>query len=151
MKRLILSIVLVLFASCMMFGQAKKTADQNAVQEITALENAWNEAMQKHDVSFYERNMADSYIGADEDGVVRDRAALIAQVKKSVSKIESISSDNFKVQIYGDTAVATAVSIIKGTNKAKNIDGRYPYTDVWIKLGGRWQCVASHVSKISSK
>lgn len=152
MKRLILSIVLVLFASCMVFGQAKQTAVQNAVQEITALEYAWNDAIQKHDASFYERNMADSTTGTDEDGVVKDKATFIANAKKSVAKIESISFDKFKVQVYGDTAVATGVNAIKGTNvKGKDMTGKYPFTDTWIKLGGRWQCVASHNSKMPSK
>jgi ketosteroid isomerase-like protein len=151
MKRLILSIVLLLFASCLVFGQAKQTAVQNAVQEITALENAWNAAMQKHDASFYERNMADSTIGTDEDGVVMDKATFIANAKKSVSKIELPLFEKFKVQVYGDTAVATGVNILKGTNKGKDISGKYPFTDTWIKLGGRWQCVASHNSKMPSK
>ncbi len=152
MKRLILSIVLVIFASCLVFGQAKQTAVQNAVQEITALENAWNDAIQKHDASFYERNLADSTIGTDEDGVVMDKATFIANAKKSVGKIESISFDKFKVQVYGDTAVATGINAIKGTNfKGKDMTGKYPFTDTWIKLGGRWQCVASHNSKMPSK
>ena len=69
MKRLILSIVLVLLASCLVFGQAKPTAGQNVAQEITALENAWNEAAQKYDVSWFERNLADSYVYTSADGV----------------------------------------------------------------------------------
>lgn len=152
MKKLLLLIILVPFACCLVFGQAKQSAAQNAVQEITALENAWNTAMQKHDASFYEHNMADSTIGTDEDGVVTDKAAFIANAKKSVSKLESLSFERFKVQVYGDTAVATGVNVIKGTNpKGKDISGKYPFTDTWIKLGGRWQCVASHNSKLPSK
>jgi hypothetical protein len=39
MKRLMIMIVLMLFVSCLIFGQTKQTAGQNVVQEITALEN----------------------------------------------------------------------------------------------------------------
>lgn len=151
MKRLILSIVLVLFAACLVFGQAKQTAVQNAVQEITALENAWNEASQKYDVSWFEKYLADSYTGTDEEGKVFDKAMITANVKNKVSKIEAVSNENVKVQSYGDTAVATGIYVVKGTSKGKDNSGKYPWTDTWIKLNGRWQCVAGHNSKLPPK
>jgi len=70
MKRLMFVIVLMLLVSCVSFGQANKSAGQNVVQEITALENAWIEAAQKHDVSWFEKYLADSYTGTDEEGKV---------------------------------------------------------------------------------
>jgi ketosteroid isomerase-like protein len=51
-----------------------------------------------------------------------------------------------KVQVYGETAVTKGVYVIKGTFKGKDVTGKYPYTDVWVKIGGRWQCVADHLS-----
>lgn len=151
MKRLIMSFVLVLLVSCLSFGQAKKSAGQNVVQEITALENAWNEAAQKHDVSWFEKYLADSYSGTDEDGKVSDKAMEIANVKNKLSKIEAISNENVKVQSYGDTAVATGITVVKGTYKGKDNSGKYPWTDTWIKLNSRWQLVAGHNSKLPAK
>jgi ketosteroid isomerase-like protein len=151
MKRLILSIILVLFASCLVFGQAKQTAAQNAVQEITSLENAWNNASQKYDIGWFERNLADSFHGTDEDGVVTDKATVISNVKNKAGKIDSLSMENLKVQVYGDTAVATAMNVVKGIYKGKDVSGKYMFTDTWIKLGGRWQCVATHSSRLVSK
>jgi ketosteroid isomerase-like protein len=144
-------LVLMLIVSCLIFGQTKQATGQNTAKEITALENAWNDAVQKYDVSWFERNIADSYIGTDENGIVQDKAATIAEVKDKVSKIESIYNEAFKVQAYGDTAVATGIYVLKGTHKGKDSSGRYPFTDTWVKLAGRWQCVASHNSKIPSK
>lgn len=156
MKRLILSIVLVLFASCLVFGQAKPKqavtpAGQNVVQEITALENAWIEAAHKYDVAWFERNLADSYINTSSDGVIEDKAAAIANVKNKVDKFESFSYEGLKVQAYGDTAVATGITVQKSTYKGKDSSGKYSWTDTWVKLNGRWQCVAEHVSKLPPK
>jgi ketosteroid isomerase-like protein len=152
MKRLMVAIVLVLVVSCPIFGQTKPPAGQNAVQEVTALERAWQEAGPKYDVSWYERNIADSYIGTDENGVVSNKAAMIADVKNKAFKAESYTMENLKVQAYGDAAVATGISVIKkGVYKGKDASGEYPWTDTWVKIGGRWQCVASHSSKIVSK
>jgi len=147
------AVLLMLFFPCLILGQTKQAAGQNAVKEIAALENAWNDAMQKHDVPWYERNLADSFIGTDENGKVLDKAGTIADFKtqSKVSRIESSSFENFKVQTYGDATVATGISVIKGTHEGKDSSGKYPFTDTWIKLAGRWQCVASHNSKIPSK
>ena len=151
MKRLILSIVFMLFASCLIFGQAKQ-APGNAVQEITALENAWNDASQKYDIPWFEHNFADSCILTDEDGIVKDKAKVIADAKNKLAKLESLSFEALKVQLYGDTAIATGVYVIKkGTYKGKDVSGKYPFTDTWIKIGGRWQLVADHNSKLPAK
>jgi hypothetical protein len=151
MKRSILVIILLLFPFYPVFGQTNQPATQNVEQEITALENAWNDAAQKYDVSWFENNLTDSYIGTDEDGVVVDKAKVISDVKSRASKIEVLSIEKLKIQIYGDTVIATGVYIFKGTYKDKDISGKYPYTDTWIKLGGIWQCVAAHNSKLPSK
>jgi ketosteroid isomerase-like protein len=150
MKRLMFSIVLMLLVSFVSFGQANKSAGQNVVQEITALENAWNEASQKYDVSWFEKHLADSYVGTDEEGKISDKAMVTERVKNKVAKIEAVSNENVKVQLFGDTAVATGIYVVKGIYKGKDNSGKYPWTDTWIKLNGRWQCVASHNSKLPS-
>jgi ketosteroid isomerase-like protein len=155
MKKTAVAVFLVLAVSSVIFGQAKSPqaspAGQNASQEVSALEKAWINASMKHDVAWFEKNIADSFIGTDENGVVQDKAAMIADVKNQVSKIESTFYENLKVQVYGDAAVATGISVTKGTSKGKDNSGKYPWTDTWIKKGGQWQCVASHSSKIVAK
>ncbi len=151
MKRIVISIVLVLLGCCLALGQAKQATGQSVVQEITALENAWIQAGMKYDVAWFEQNLADSYIGTDEDGVVWDKAGIVANVKNKVQKTESVSYEKLKVQPYGTTAIATGVTVTKGTFKGKDISGKYPWTDTWVKLNGRWQCVAGHNSKLASK
>jgi hypothetical protein len=151
MKGLTLSIFLMLLASCLSFGQAKKSAGQNVAQEITALENAWLDAERQYDVSWFERNLPDSYHNTDEIGVVSDKATTIADVKNKALKIETYSYEGLKVQAYGDTAVATGIAVFKGTYKGKDASGKYPWTDTWVKLAGRWQLVAGHSSKLPTK
>jgi len=53
--------MMTLFASCMSFGQVKPATGQRAVAVITTLENAWNDASQKYDVSWFERNILKKY------------------------------------------------------------------------------------------
>jgi|WetSurMetagenome_2_1015567.scaffolds.fasta_scaffold99754_3 ketosteroid isomerase-like protein len=149
MKRLMIAIVLMLIVPCLIFGQTKPTEEQNAVQEVTALERTWSEAESHGDVAWFERHFADSYIGTDALGGVSDKVSMIAGVKNKVAKIDSTSTESLKVQVYGDAAVATSIEVVKkGTYKGKDAAGKYRWTDTWIKLAGRWQCVASHGSRI---
>jgi ketosteroid isomerase-like protein len=156
MKTLSVAVVLAVALPCLVLGQAKPkqavpSAGESAIQEVTGLERAWMDASRQHDVAWFERNLAASCILTDENGVVTDKAAMIADVKAGANQIESSSYENLKVQAYGDTVVATGVSVTKGTYKGKDNSGQYPWTDTWVKRGGQWQCVASHNSKIVPK
>jgi ketosteroid isomerase-like protein len=156
MKTLGVAVVLAVAIPCLVLGQAKPkqavpSAGASAIQEVTALEVAWIDASRQHDVAWFERNVAASCILTDENGVVTDKAAMIADVKAGASQIASSSYENLKVQVYGDTAVATGISVTKATYKGKDNSGKFPWTDTWVKSGGQWQCVASHSSKIVPK
>ncbi len=151
MKSICVSVLLMLLLPCLIFGQAKPTAGQNVIQEIAALENAWAEAAIKHDVLWFERNIADGFVMTDEDGVMTDKAAILQWVKGKLNNYSSFFHENLKVKVYGDTAIATGIASIKGTFKGKDSTGKYPWTDTFVKVGGKWQCVASHNSKLPSK
>jgi len=151
MKKTLGAVALSLVLVCQIFGQTKPPGGQNAVQEVTALEQAWLDAARQYDVSWYERNIADTFINTDENGVVTDKAATISDVKNKASKYESISYESLKVQAYGDAAVAGGIYIQEGTYKGKDNSGKYSFTDTWVKLAGRWQCVSEHISKLVSK
>ena len=151
MERIAAAVALLLLLACLIFGQTKPPAAQNAVQEVTALEKAWYDAARQYDVSWFERNLADTMVNTDENGVVTDKATMIADAKSKANKYESLSYEGLKVQVYGDAAIATGINLVKGTYKGKDNSGKYAWTDAWVKIAGRWQCVASHGSKIVTK
>ena len=67
--------------------------------------------------------------------MVTDKATVISNVKNKAGKLDSLSMENLKVQVYGDTAVANAMNAVKGIYKGKDVSGKYMFTDTWIKLG----------------
>jgi hypothetical protein len=95
--------------------------------------------------------LADSYIGTGADGVVSDKATVISRIKEKANKFDTFSIESMQVQPYGDAAVATGISVLKGTRKRKDISGRYEWTDTRVKIGGRWQAVAEHGSIIAAR
>jgi hypothetical protein len=152
MKKLIVAMVLVMVASCLIFGQAKAPQKSTAAeQELMKLEKDWGDAAIKRDLSYFERNLADEYTGTDFEATIWTKASSIAALKSGEDVVTSAVVDDMKVRIYADTAVITGRSTVKEQLKGKDITGQYRWTDTWIKRDGRWQCVASHSSKIISK
>jgi ketosteroid isomerase-like protein len=156
MKRLSIVAILMVALPCLAFGQAaaQKAAPakgQTAEQEVSALERAWLDASLKYDVAWFERHMADTLVNTDEEGIVTGKAAMVADVKSHASTYETLTYDDLKVRAYGDTAVATGISVWKGTKNGKPDSGRSQWTDTWIKRAGQWQCVASHGTMIVKK
>jgi hypothetical protein len=53
-----------------------------------------------------------------------------------------------KVQVYGNTAVATYRTTDKGKYKDFDISGQFRWIDVFVKQSGGWQVVATQGTKL---
>jgi ketosteroid isomerase-like protein len=91
-------------------GEMGGTADQ-----VKKLEMEWAQATVKSGAAAVDQYEADDIFDTDPGGRVTDKA----QDKKDLSsgdlKFESITPSDLKVHVYGNTAVATGTSTIKGT------------------------------------
>ena len=149
MKRPILAVSLAVMALAVAVQAqtAPQTQAGSDEQELIRMENDWLQAFFKNDGAFADRFLAEDYLGTDEHGDVRDKAQEIAEIKAGAHLSTSGVLDNIKVRVYGDAAVVTGRHIMKGLFQGKEYRSPYLWTDIFIKRGGRWQCVASHVSK----
>jgi ketosteroid isomerase-like protein len=153
MKRVAIAVcvVLLVFAVAIIAQTPAKPKSGSVEQELIKLENEWGDAVLKKDIAFLERIYAEGFIFTDEDGVVWTGAQDIANLKSGDYVYTSFVSDNMKVHVYGDTAIVFGRNTIKGQYKGKDISGQSQWTDTWIKRSGRWQCVATHSSRIAQK
>jgi len=149
MKRIAFAVGVVVFV----FGVAilAQTQSESMEQELMRLENAWNDALVKHDWAFLDQILADDYTSTERDGNVSTKALGMANLKSGETVIISAVADDFKVRVYGDAAVINFRLTYKNQVQGKESTGQDQITDVWIKRGGRWQCVASHSSQIAQK
>ena len=149
MKRLALAvnltvIALAVAAQAQVPAQTRTGSDEQA---LIKMENEWLQAFFANDGAFADRFLADDYLGTDEHGDMKDKAQKIAEIKGGAHLSTSGVLDNLRVRVYGDAAVVTGRRIMKGLFQGKEYRSPYLWTDIFIKRGGRWQCVASHVSK----
>ena len=119
-------------------------------KDVAALEQQWLQSQKTNNPDLVAPLIADKFIGTGADGKVTDRAQLLAAAKGS--KYDSMEYEDVKVTAFGNTAIATGASRVKGTDETgKPMDTHVRWTDTWVKMAsGKWQCVASHVSLIKS-
>jgi ketosteroid isomerase-like protein len=153
MKRIAfaLSVMVLVFAVAIQAQTPAQTEVEHATQELITLENGWNDALVKHDWAFLDQILADDYITTDSDGVVSTKVQEIAKLKSGEITVTSAVADDFRVRVYGDAAVVTFRYTDKSQSKGKDTSAQERITDTFIKLAGRWQCVAEHVSRIAQK
>lgn len=129
------------------------TTEAEALQKITQLYKEWDAADVKADVAALDRILADEYLGTGPEGTVESKAKVLAELKSGEVKIQSALSDDIKITVYRNTAVATGRWTANGKDVAKNKTwgGVHRFTDTWVFRDGRWQVVADHWSKVEAK
>jgi hypothetical protein len=149
MKRFafVVNLTVIALAIAAQAQTAARTQAGSDEQALIKLENDWLRAFFKNDGAFADRFLADDYMGTDEHGDVKDKAQEIAEIRAGAHLSTSGVLDSIRVRVYGDAAVVTGRRIMKGLFQGKEYRSPYQWTDIFIKHGGRWQGVASHVSK----
>ncbi len=153
MKRIAFAVCVAvfLFAVGAQAQTPAQTEVEHATQELITLENDWAQAGVKKDIAFLDRILADDFTGTGAEGDVFNKVQELADVKSDAFVATSWVQENVKVRVYGDAAVVTGRSTVKAQYKGKDASGQYQWTDTFIKRDGRWQCVATHSSRIPQK
>ena len=128
----------------------EKTAAAGSVEQaIMQFESERREATLRNDPAYFERVLADDYMGTGMNGEVTDKAQTIANTKAGNPKFESLTYEDQKVRVYGDAAVVTGRALLKGTTQGQAIDGPVRFTRVYVKRGDKWQLVTFQVTRVA--
>lgn len=114
--------------------------------KIIAMENLWNRAELNNDAQAVQLLLADDFVMTVAEGTTYNKSQMMASVADKSYRPEALQSSDMVVHSYGNTAVVTGAYYEKGTDKGKSWERRGRFTDTWMNLGGRWQCIASHFS-----
>jgi ketosteroid isomerase-like protein len=124
-------------------------------ETFAALERAWSAAYQKHDLPAIEGLLAEEYVGIDGRGVVSNRADELNEARErptgappSPMEILAEQVSDVQAHVYGETAVVTALNTVTARTPDGESNIRYRRSTVWVRRGGRWQCVHFHASRI---
>src|SRR3954466_4740236 len=140
-------LILLLFTlSSYVWGQSRNDAEGRLI----AMENAWNAAQRDRDTGALDAMVSENFVNTDYDGSFQNKAGFLQSVKDPTVKITSAVNDNVHVLMYGNTAVVVGGYLTKGLTNGKAFEHKGRFTDTWVQIGGKWQCVASssqHIQK----
>jgi ketosteroid isomerase-like protein len=112
------------------------------------IEREWGDAMTKRDIVALDRILGDDHSVITKDGSVLTKAQEMANYKSEASSNELSDFEPMKVRVFGDTAVVTGGHREKSHNFGKDTSGHYRWTDLFVKRSGRWQAVASELTRV---
>ena len=120
-------------------------------EELLKLESAFADAVIKNDLESIGRIVADDWIIVDPNGEIVDRTRFFEVIKSGALTHDIMESEDFRVRVYGESAVVTAITSTKGKFMGQEFSTRERATDVFVKREGRWQCVLTHLTRLPEK
>jgi ketosteroid isomerase-like protein len=120
--------------------------DKSDAATIRALELKWTESYKHHNIDILSSLLAEDFVITIEDGNVYSKAGYISHSADPSTKVQVAELSDLKVRLHGDTAVVTGAYHEKGESNGKPYEYHDRLTDIWMKVGGKWQVVASQYS-----
>ena len=129
----------------------RRVQNRSVEQVIRQLDQERIQAQIDADAMALDRIYADDFIGIGPSGTVRTKPQVIADFTSGDLRFQSITTDEVRVRVYGNTAVETGRSTMIGQDKGKAVPRDNRFTRVWIKQIGRWRLVANHYSLLTTQ
>lgn len=119
--------------------------------ELMKLEQEFSNAIVSNDPKAIEPFLAVDWVIIDPDGSVIDKTRFLGVIASGALTHEAMDSEDFRVRVYGDTAVVTALTRTRGKFMGQAFSTQERATDIFVKHGGQWRCVISQVTRFAKK
>ena len=132
-------------------AQQKQLLSQSE-QEVRKLEREWLDAYERRDADAMNRIVADDFKLTRSNGSVETKADILAALKAardSGRPEPKFSTEDVQSRIEGDRIILTGrfIQRMERDGQTRTMEARY--TDTYVKRQGRWQVVASQLTRIS--
>jgi ketosteroid isomerase-like protein len=132
-------------------GQEGSSAASSDVKELIELDQKWVEAAAKHDTAYLNQLFTDDFFeaSAGSGGEISNKQQLFKKVTAPERKVDSITVDDIKVHLYGDSALVTDRTIFKGSIGGRDVSGNYRVLRVFVKQQGRWRAAGAELCRMA--
>jgi ketosteroid isomerase-like protein len=133
----------------LIFGFVLPTAAQDksaTTATIRKLEEKWTASYKNRQIDILSSLLADDFVITVEDGNTYSKSGYISHSADSSVQVDVAEITDLKVRMHGATAVVTGAYHEKGKSNGKAYEYHDRLTDVWMKVGAKWQVIASHYS-----
>ena len=118
-------------------------------QEVRKLERAWLDAYEQSDAKAMEAIVADDFTITFPDGSMQTKPQIMEMIKRPrgpSAPAPKFYTEEVRARVYGDTVILLGRVVTEYVRGGKTVKEASRYTDTYVKRGGRWQVVASHLS-----
>ena len=122
-----------------------------AEEKLLKIEKEFAQAIISNDLEGIGRIVADDWVIIDPNGDIVDRTRFFEVTKSGALTHDMMESEDFRVRVYGDSAVVTGLTRTKGKFMGQEFSTQERATDVFVKRDGRWQCVLTHLTRLPNK
>ncbi len=123
---------------------AQQTSPETA--KILALEAKWTDAYKQRNIGIMTSLLAEDFVITIEDGRIFGKMGYISHTADSSVQVDLAEESDLRVHLHGNIAVVTGAYRETGNSKGKRYEYRDRLTDVWMKIDGQWQIIASQYS-----
>ena len=120
--------------------------DKSDAATVRALELKWTQSYKDRSIDILSSLLSEDFVITIEDGSVYSKAGYISHSADATVHVEVAELSDLKVRVRGDTAIVTGAYHERGDSSGKRYEYHDRLTDVWMKIGGKWEVVASHYS-----
>lgn len=139
------------FAACLLVPLALHASESDARRELLRVEAELCHAFEVGDADVAKRDLDETFTLTDSHGAVTDYARNVADIEHRDPAYDVFRNHDQNVRLYGDAAIITGITRVKGQAGKAAFDGNFQYTDTWIQRDGRWRLAASHASRLPEK
>ena len=142
-----------MFSLLLVFATAPALARDAAQDErdILRAEAAICHAFEAGDAEYLRTALDSRFTLIDSRGAVTDLAQNLAEVQAREPRYQEFRNHSQAIRLFGDAAIVTGITSIKGTAGGEAFVADFRFTDTWIRRDGRWIMAASHASRLPAK
>jgi ketosteroid isomerase-like protein len=143
----LLTVIAVLSAGLWAESVPPQSTTRDPVEEISALERAFSEAIFRGDVSAFDNMTSDDYTVISDSGDLLTKQETLEWLARRKAEYRYLQKDDLQIRVYGDAAVVIGRSVQARLEHGKDYNGAYRFTEVYIRQKGRWLAVALQVTR----
>ncbi|HEU4386806.1 MAG TPA: nuclear transport factor 2 family protein [Blastocatellia bacterium] len=135
-------------------GQTPHNRTVAAEQEkevLLKLTDEITDAKMRRDLVVLDRLLAEDYVFTNPAGLFVDKAQYLEGARVDSAVYESVNNHDKVVKVYSDAAVVAGSTSVKGRYDGHDIGGQFRFTNMFVKRQGRWQCIATHLTRIAQQ
>lgn len=119
------------------------------VAELRGLTQELLDAVAPGDTAMWDRILHQRFLHMDENGVVRDKASLLAELRPLPPGLDGrIEIDTFEAEVHDDTVV-TAYELQEYLDyHGQPLRSRFRAVDTWLKTPRGWRLIAQHTAAV---